>query len=79
MLASRTAGRLQRAIAVHAVIAWRIMLMARFGRQIPTCDDCYRRVCQRAAVRYRGHKEALSGHPEAPLDRMEVPQSSRCF
>ena len=34
-LAFRTARRLQRAIAINAVIAWRIMLMTLLGRQTP--------------------------------------------
>ncbi len=34
----RTADRLQRAIAINAVIAWRIMLMTLLGRQVPDCD-----------------------------------------
>ena len=34
----RTADRLQRAIAVNAVIAWRIMVMTLLGRQVPDCD-----------------------------------------
>ena len=33
----RTAGRLQRAIAINAVIAWRIMAMTLLGRQAPDC------------------------------------------
>ena len=31
----RTADRLQRAIAINAVIAWRIMVMTLLGRQVP--------------------------------------------
>ena len=38
-LAFRTAERLQRAIAINAVIAWRIMLMTLLGRQVPDCDS----------------------------------------
>ena len=34
----RAAERLQRAIAINAVIAWRIMLMTLLGRQVPDCD-----------------------------------------
>ena len=34
----RTAERLQRAIAINAVIAWRIMVMTLLGRQVPDCD-----------------------------------------
>ena len=34
----RTADRLQRAVAINAVIAWRIMLMTLLGRQVPDCD-----------------------------------------
>ncbi len=34
----RTASRLQRAIAINAVIAWRIMVMTLLGRQVPDCD-----------------------------------------
>ncbi len=34
----RTADRLQRAIAINAVIAWRIMLMTLLGRRVPDCD-----------------------------------------
>ncbi len=34
----RTADRLQRAIAINAVIAWRIMTMTLLGRQVPDCD-----------------------------------------
>ena len=37
-LAFRTADRLQRAIAINAVIGWRIMLMTRIGRQVPNCE-----------------------------------------
>ncbi len=35
----RTANRLQRAIAINAVIAWRIMVMTLLGRQEPDCDS----------------------------------------
>ncbi len=34
----RTAERLQRAIAINAVIAWRIMVMTLLGRQVPECE-----------------------------------------
>ncbi len=34
----RSADRLQRGIAIHAVIAWRIMLMTLLGRQVPECS-----------------------------------------
>ena len=34
----RTADRLQRAIAINAVIAWRIMVMTLLGRQVPECE-----------------------------------------
>ena len=34
----RTADRLQRAVAINAVIAWHIMLMTLLGRQVPDCD-----------------------------------------
>ena len=34
----RAAERLQRAVAVNAVIAWRIMVMTLLGRQTPDCD-----------------------------------------
>ena len=34
----RTADRLQRAIAINAVIAWRIMVMTLLGREVPDCD-----------------------------------------
>ena len=34
----RTAKRLQRAIAINAVIAWRIMVMTLLGRQVPDCE-----------------------------------------
>ena len=37
-LAFRTAGRLQRAIAIKSVIAWRLMVMTLLGRQVPDCD-----------------------------------------
>ena len=37
-LAFHTADRLQRAIAINSVIAWRIMLMTLLGRQVPDCD-----------------------------------------
>ena len=33
----RTADRLRRAIAINAVIAWRIMVMTLLGRQVPDC------------------------------------------
>ena len=36
-LAFRTADRLQRAIAINSVIAWRLMAMTRLGRQVPDC------------------------------------------
>ena len=36
-LAFRTADRLQRAIAINSVIAWRIMEMTLLGRQVPAC------------------------------------------
>ena len=34
-LENRTAGRLQRAAAINIVIAWRIHLMTRLGRELP--------------------------------------------
>ena len=34
----RTAERLQRANAINAVIAWRIMVMTLLGRQVPNCE-----------------------------------------
>ena len=34
----RTAERLRRAVAINAVIAWRIMVMTLLGRQVPDCD-----------------------------------------
>ena len=34
----RTADRLQRAIPINAVIAWRIMVIALLGRQVPECE-----------------------------------------
>ena len=34
----RTADRLQRAIAINAVIAWRIMVMTRLGREVPETE-----------------------------------------
>ncbi len=34
----RTADRLQRAIAINAVIAWRIMVMTLLGREVPDCE-----------------------------------------
>ncbi len=34
----RTADRLQRAVAINAVIAWRIMVMTLLGRQVPDCE-----------------------------------------
>ena len=37
-LAFHTAERLQRAITIHAVIAWRLMLMTLLGREVPECD-----------------------------------------
>ena len=37
-LAFRTADRLQRAIAINSVIAWRIMLMTLLGREVPECE-----------------------------------------
>ena len=36
-LAFRTADRLQRAIAINSVIAWRLMTMTLLGRQVPDC------------------------------------------
>jgi len=36
--AVRRADRLQRAIAINSVIAWRIMVMTLLGRQVPGCD-----------------------------------------
>ena len=38
LLLFRTAERLQRAIAINAVIAWRIMVMTLLGRQVPECE-----------------------------------------
>ena len=38
-LQHHTAERLQRAIAIHAVIAWRIMLMTLLGRQPPDLPE----------------------------------------
>ena len=32
----RTAGRMQRAIAINSVIAWRLMVLTLLGRQVPT-------------------------------------------
>ena len=37
-LAFRTADRLQRAIAINSVIAWRILLMTLLGREVPECE-----------------------------------------
>ena len=37
-LVFRTADRLQRAIAIQSVIAWRLMVMTLLGRQVPDCD-----------------------------------------
>ena len=34
----RTAQRMQRAVAIHSVIAWRLMVMTLLGRQVPDCD-----------------------------------------
>jgi len=34
----REAERLQRAMAINAVIAWRIMVMTRLDRQVPDCN-----------------------------------------
>ena len=34
----RTADRLQRAIAINAVIGWRIMVMTRLGREVPDTE-----------------------------------------
>ncbi len=36
-LAFRTADRLQRAIAINAVIAWRLLVMTLLGRHMPEC------------------------------------------
>ncbi len=36
-LTFRTADRLQRAIAINGVIAWRIIVMTLLGRQVPNC------------------------------------------
>ena len=36
-LAFRTVDRLQRAVAINSVIAWRLMVMTLLGRQVPTC------------------------------------------
>ena len=36
-LAFHTADRLQRAITINAVIAWRLMLMTLLGREVPQC------------------------------------------
>ena len=38
LLLFRTAARLQRAVAINAVIAWRIMAMTLLGRQAPDCE-----------------------------------------
>ena len=35
----RKADRLQRAVAINAVIAWRIMVMTLLGRQVPDCES----------------------------------------
>ena len=37
-LAFHTADRLQRAIAINTVIAWRLMAMTLLGRDMPECD-----------------------------------------
>ena len=37
-LAFRSADRLQRALAINSVIAWRIMLMTLLGREVPECE-----------------------------------------
>ena len=37
-LAFHTAERLQRAITINTVIAWRLMLMTLLGREVPQCD-----------------------------------------
>ncbi len=34
----RTAERLQRVVAINAVIAWRIMVMTLLGREVPDCE-----------------------------------------
>ena len=34
----RTADRLQRAIAINSVIAWRLLLLTLLGRQVPDCE-----------------------------------------
>ena len=37
-MAFRTADRLERAIAINAVIPWRLMVMTLLGRQVPECE-----------------------------------------
>ena len=34
----RTVKRLQRAVAIHSVIAWRIMVLTLLGREVPECS-----------------------------------------
>ena len=37
-LAFHTADRLQRAVTINTVIAWRLMVMTLLGRDVPGCD-----------------------------------------
>ncbi len=62
----RTADRLQRAVAINAVIAWRIMLMTLLGRHVPDCDpEMVDTDAERAFLRDYARKHAM-----APPDRL---------
>ena len=83
----RTADRLQRAIAINAVIAWRIMLMTLLGRQVPDCDPelmftdaelgflrDYARKHDLAEPRRLGDATALVAHLGGYRDRKHDPE-----
>ena len=62
----RTATRLQRAIAINAVIAWRIMVMTLLARQVPDCEP---------ELMFADHELAFlrdhaSEHDRPPPDRL---------
>ncbi len=65
-----SADRLQRGIAIHAVVSWRIMLMTLFGRQVPECDaELMFSEAELAFLREYARRADLS----VPLDRTSRP------
>ena len=83
---NHNAQALLRAIAIDAVIAWRIMLLALLGREVPELpcdvvfDRCECRVLELLAKKRRPN-QALSRHsyhPHCPTGRIPQPQVRSC-